>query len=61
MFRFFFQNDNTKPIKFYFYSLKQESFSSVNYDNMAIQSSVISHMTYGYINIHSKISYWNVT
>ncbi len=56
MFRFFSKKKITPNLlKFYFYSLKQGWFSSVNQDNMTIESCVIGHMTYCYIKIYSKI------
>ncbi len=48
-------------LKFYFYYLDQGWLSLVNQDNMTIESCVIGHMTYCYIKIYSKISWWFVT
>ncbi len=48
-------------LQFYFYSLKQWWFSSVNQDNMDIESGVIGPMTYSYIKIYIKIICWYAT
>ncbi len=45
-FDFFLKKITPNLLKFYFYSLKQWWFSSVNQDNMAIESCVIGHVTY---------------
>ncbi len=65
-FDFFLKTITPNLLKFYFYShkqgwYKQGWFSSVNHNNMAIESCVIGHMTYCHIKIYSKISCWYAT
>ncbi len=55
MFWFILKTITPNLLKFYFYSLKQGWFSSINQDQMAIESCVIDNMTYCYIKIYSKI------
>ncbi len=59
----FFLLKTIKPnlLTFLFYSLKQWRFSSVNQDNMAIESCVIGHMTYSYNKIYIKTSWQYAT